>query len=50
MLIKSPWEVMAEALYKAMKGPGTKERVLNEVLGGCSKDDIPELKKAFEEG
>lgn len=41
---------MAEALYHAMKGLGTKERVLNEILAGCSKEDIPQLKKAFEEG
>lgn len=50
LLIKSPWEVMAEALYKAMKGAGTKERVLNEILAGVSKGDIEELKKAYVEG
>ncbi|KAL5967627.1 Annexin A8 [Taenia solium] len=49
LLIQSPWQVMAEALYDAMKGAGTKERVLNEIIAGCSKDDIPQLKKAFEE-
>uniref|UniRef100_A0A158QI98 Annexin n=1 Tax=Rodentolepis nana TaxID=102285 RepID=A0A158QI98_RODNA len=48
MLIKSPAEIMAEALYEAMKGPGTKERVLNEILGGISKSEINDLKKAYE--
>lgn len=41
---------MAEGLYKAMKGAGTRERVLTEILAGCSKDDIQELKKSYEEG
>ncbi|VDM17495.1 unnamed protein product [Hydatigera taeniaeformis] len=49
LLIQSPWQVMAGALYKAMRGVGTKERVLNEIIAGCSKEDIPKLKKAFEE-
>nr|CDS23667.1 annexin [Echinococcus granulosus] len=49
LLIQSPWQVMAEALYKAIKGAGTKERVLNEIIAGCSKEDIPHLKEAFEE-
>ena len=50
LLIKSPWEVMAEALYHAMKGLGTKERVLNEIIGGISKDDVNNLKNAYLEG
>ncbi|VUZ41756.1 unnamed protein product, partial [Hymenolepis diminuta] len=49
MLIKTPWEIMADAMYKAMKGAGTKERVLNEILAACSRDDIPEVKKAYQE-
>nr|CDS30978.2 annexin [Hymenolepis microstoma] len=48
-LVKTPWEIMADAMYKAMKGAGTKERVLNEILASCSRDDIPEVKKAYEE-
>ncbi|VDO07797.1 unnamed protein product [Rodentolepis nana] len=48
-LVKTPWEIMADAMYKAMKGAGTKERVLNEILAACSRDDIPEVKKAYEE-
>ncbi|VDN44049.1 unnamed protein product [Dibothriocephalus latus] len=47
-LTKTPWEVMAKALYEAMQGAGTKERVLIEVLATCSNDDIVELKKAYE--
>ncbi|KAL7056439.1 hypothetical protein AAHC03_021194 [Spirometra sp. Aus1] len=47
-LTKTPWEVMAKALYKAMQGPGTRERVLVEVLATCSNDDIVELKKAYQ--
>ena len=50
MLTKTPWEIMAEALYKAMKGHGIKERVINEILAACSRDDIPEIKKAYEQG
>ncbi|VDD77947.1 unnamed protein product [Mesocestoides corti] len=49
-LTKTPWEIMAEALFNAMRGYGIKERVLNEILSSCSRDDIPELKKAYEEG
>lgn len=41
---------MADALYDAMKGAGTKERVLNEIIAGCSKDDVDNLKKAYEAG
>uniref|UniRef100_A0A183SCH9 Annexin n=1 Tax=Schistocephalus solidus TaxID=70667 RepID=A0A183SCH9_SCHSO len=47
-LSMTPWEVMAKALYKAMQGPGTKERVLIEVLATCSNDDIVELKKSYQ--
>ncbi|VDL60707.1 unnamed protein product [Hymenolepis diminuta] len=48
LLIKSPAEIMAEALYKAMKGLGTKERVLNEIIGGISKSEVGDLKEAYE--
>nr|CUU98109.1 hypothetical transcript [Hymenolepis microstoma] len=48
LLIQSPAQIMAEALYKAMKGAGTKERVLNEIFGGISKGEINDLKQAFE--
>lgn len=48
MLVKSPFEVMAEALHKATKGAGTKEEVLNEILGSCTKDDINQVKLTYE--
>ncbi|KAM7534714.1 hypothetical protein Aperf_G00000114223 [Anoplocephala perfoliata] len=49
LLIKSPNEIMAKALYKAMKGPATKERVLNEILACVSKGEIDDLKMAYTE-
>ncbi|KAM7534495.1 hypothetical protein Aperf_G00000114237 [Anoplocephala perfoliata] len=49
LLIKSPSELMAKALYKAMRGPGTNERVLTEILACISKGEIDDLKMAYAE-
>ncbi|KAM7533939.1 hypothetical protein Aperf_G00000114209 [Anoplocephala perfoliata] len=49
LLIQSPSEIMAKALYDAMQGLGTKERVLNEILACISKGEIDDLKKAYAE-
>jgi len=39
----------AERLYKAMKGLGTDEKVLNEILGTRTRDQLQEVKKVFEQ-
>ncbi|KAM7534458.1 hypothetical protein Aperf_G00000114251 [Anoplocephala perfoliata] len=40
---------MAQALYKAMKGAGTKERILTEILACITGSETEDLKKAFAE-
>ncbi|KAM7534078.1 hypothetical protein Aperf_G00000114195 [Anoplocephala perfoliata] len=47
LLIKSPYEIMAKALFNAMNRLATKERVLTEILACISKGEIDDLKKAY---
>jgi hypothetical protein len=39
----------AEALYKAMKGFGTDEKVLNDIIGNRTREQLQEIKKVFEQ-
>ena len=39
--------MLAELLDDAMKGAGTDEKALFEILFPCNKDDLKEIKKEF---
>ncbi|TGZ72236.1 hypothetical protein CRM22_002206 [Opisthorchis felineus] len=48
MLLTDGPTIKAKALYDAMKGAGTKESVIIEILCTASNDEIAEIKKAYE--
>ncbi|KER23161.1 Annexin [Opisthorchis viverrini] len=48
MLLTDGPTIKAKALYDAMKGAGTKESVIIEILCTASNDEIAEIKQAYE--
>lgn len=47
LLTKCPYYLMAESLFYALKGVGTNENVIIEILVGCYKEEIKKLKQAY---
>ncbi|KAB1271286.1 Annexin A8 [Camelus dromedarius] len=49
-LMYPPYSYEAKELYDAMKGLGTKEGVIIEILASRTKNQLREIMKAYEEG
>uniref|UniRef100_A0A5K3FFR4 Annexin n=1 Tax=Mesocestoides corti TaxID=53468 RepID=A0A5K3FFR4_MESCO len=47
LLTESPMYLMAKSLYYAMKGFGTNENTITEIIVGCTNEEINQLKKAY---
>nr|ADM26238.1 annexin E1 [Spirometra erinaceieuropaei]AFM74203.1 actin-6 [Spirometra erinaceieuropaei] len=47
LLTESPMYLMAKSLYYAMKGFGTNENTIIEILVGCTSDELKKVKEAY---
>uniref|UniRef100_A0A0X3P724 Annexin n=1 Tax=Schistocephalus solidus TaxID=70667 RepID=A0A0X3P724_SCHSO len=47
LLTESPMYLMAKSLYYAMKGCGTNENTIIEIIVGCTNDELKKVKEAY---
>lgn len=47
LLTEDPIYLMAKSLYYAMKGVGTNENTIIEIIVGCTNEEINRLKQSY---
>ncbi|VDK72531.1 unnamed protein product [Dibothriocephalus latus] len=47
LLTEAPMYLMAKSLYYAMKGCGTNENTIIEIIVGCTSDELKKVKEAY---